>query len=89
MGEAKVFICGSPWGIGGYRIWNEELGEYQWMYGLYRPENPHDFEPDYENCLASEINCWMRDLEAWDKPRHEQGICSQGECVICRGEARP
>lgn len=88
MSLIGVTICQSPWGIGGYRAWDEDAGEWVWLYGLYRPENPHDFSPDYENCSAAEINQWMRDLEAWDKPRHEQGICVKGECVICRGEAR-
>ena len=83
-----MFLCGSSWGIGGYRVFNEETREWEWQYGLYKPQNPHDFSPDYENCTKEEISNWMRDLEAWDLPRHEKGEC-EGACVICRGEARP
>lgn len=84
--KMNVFVCGHSWGIGGCRVWNKEIHDWEWMYGLYRPENPHDFSPDYENCSRDEIENWLRDMEAWDRPRHELGQCIATECVICRGE---
>lgn len=65
MSEVHVHICGHSWGIGIYN-YKDENGETQRGYGLFRPENPNDFTPDYECCTEEEIQAWKADCLKWN-----------------------
>lgn len=62
----KYVSCGIPYGIGIYNYVGDN-GKIETGYGFYRPENPHDFTPDYESCTEKEISAWKQDCDAWDK----------------------
>lgn len=60
-----VHVLTAPWGIGAYRLRNED-GTEEMGYGFYRPENPHDFFPDGESCRPEEIAAHQAAKDAWD-----------------------
>lgn len=61
-----VFLCGSSWGIGSYTHTTSD-GDVIHGYGLFYPENPHDFTPDVDCCTPEEIENHRKACEDWDK----------------------
>jgi hypothetical protein len=62
--KITVFACGNSWGMGAYRYFDE--GGEEMGYGIYRPENPHDFFPDHQVCRPDEIAAHKAACEEWD-----------------------
>lgn len=50
----------------------------EYGYGFYRPDNPHDFTPDADQCSDDEIAAHKAACEAYDKGEytHEHSGCS-------------
>lgn len=68
-GKVVAIACGSPWGIGTYKLPEEYHAEFgTHMYGFPpRVMNPHDFRPDAECCTEKEIAAWKEACDTWDK----------------------
>ncbi len=62
----QVILDTAPWGLGGYKLTDEEGNEF-YGYGFYRPENPNDFFPDSESCTEKEIEAHRLACENWNK----------------------
>lgn len=64
-------MCGHSWGIGAYRYFDVETNKWVEGYGIgVRPDNPHDFTPDYEFCTEAEIDAWRAACAAYDEKRN-------------------
>jgi hypothetical protein len=71
MGKVQVICCGSSWGIGACRYFDED-GQEQMGYGFASPENPHDFFPDPESCTPEEIAAHAKAKADWDEAQSSQ-----------------